>query len=290
MRSFTAFLLWIVTTVALAAAVPATWAQRTIVDRQGYTALSRQAAGNRDLQAATAAELAAQIRRLGYGADDTVVNRIALAYTASPNFPGQFAEANGYAHRWLFTTEIEPGVDARGRWYIDLAPMLDDDAFAQTLRAYNLTVPDSLPIPLADNTPTLLRPGSLQKVARWGPWVSAGLGGLAAMAALLMLIVVRRRGGALVALGVSGLLVGASGWAAIEFGRKYLTDALNHTSGDARRIAEIMVATVEDSAHRWLGITLAAGAAVVVLGVIVSAVAGLIRGKASGAAGRRGTS
>ncbi|MCV7082682.1 hypothetical protein H7H37_17220, partial [Mycolicibacterium insubricum] len=39
-------------------------------------------------------------------------------------FPAQFAQANRYAHRWLFTNTICSDVDERGRWVIDLAPML----------------------------------------------------------------------------------------------------------------------------------------------------------------------
>ena len=203
MRVFTAVLLWLITTVLLAAAVPAVWAQRTIVDRQGYQALAQRAATNGELQAATAAELVTQIERLGYDVDPAGVSRISRAYTASSKFPGQFGQANGYAHRWLFTDTIGSEVDTRGRWVIDLAPMLDDESFAQTLQAYNVTVPDSVPIPLTDNAPRLLRPGALRDIGQWGPWVSLGSAGLAAVSALLMLAVAPRRGKALVALGLS---------------------------------------------------------------------------------------
>ena len=30
------------------------------------------------------------------------------AYTASPVFPGQFAQANRIAHRWMFTDSVQP--------------------------------------------------------------------------------------------------------------------------------------------------------------------------------------
>jgi hypothetical protein len=283
MRAFTAVLLWLITTVLLAAAVPAAWAQRNLVDRQGYQALAQRAATDGDLQAATAAELVAQIERLGYDVDPAAVNRISRAYTASSKFPEQFAQANGYAHRWLFTDTFGSDVDPQGRWVIDLAPMLHDESFAQTLHAYNVTVPDSVPIPLTDNAPRVLRPGALRGVTQWGPWVSIGLTGLAAASALLLLVVAPRRGKALVALGVSGLIVGATGWAAIEYGQRYLRSALNNTSGNTQRIAEVMAATAQDNMHQWLNVTMLAGGGMVVVGGIVSLLGGLI----AAARGRR---
>lgn len=45
MRFLAALMLWLLTTVALAAAVPAVWAQLHIVDEDGYAALAARAAG-----------------------------------------------------------------------------------------------------------------------------------------------------------------------------------------------------------------------------------------------------
>ena len=92
-----------------------------------------------------------QVGRLSAGADAAVVGRIAKMYTAGPSFPGQFAQANDFAHRWLFTDGVGSALDAQGRWVIDFAPLLSDAAFAQTLRDYNIAVPTSIPIPLTDN-------------------------------------------------------------------------------------------------------------------------------------------
>ena len=43
MRFVATMVLWLVTTVALAAAVPAMWAQKNIVDANGYAAFARSA-------------------------------------------------------------------------------------------------------------------------------------------------------------------------------------------------------------------------------------------------------
>lgn len=77
-------------------------------------------------------------------------------------------------------------------------------------------------------------------------------------------------GQALSSLGVSALLVGAGGWAAIEVGGRYVNDALNRTTGDIRRIADVMVSHAEGSLHRWLNLTLLAGVTLVVVGVLVA--------------------
>lgn len=274
LRSVGTVLMWLITTVLLAVALPAVWAQQHIVDRDGYAAMAQRAAADPGLQAAMAAELTAQVGRLG-DSDSGVVSGIARAYTASSAFPQQFAQANAFAHRWLFTDTVGSSVDAQGRWVIDFAPMLSDAAFAQTLRDYGIAVPSSVPIPLTDSVPTALRPGALQRLALWGPWASWGAAACAAAAAVLTLLSARRRGRALAALGISGLLVGGSGWAAIELAQPKLASALDRTSGNVRRVADVMVDTAQASMHQWLNVTMIAGAGLVVVGVIVTLLAGL---------------
>ncbi len=277
MRSAATVLMWLITTLLLATAVPAVWAQQHLIDRDGYSALAQRAAADPELQAAMAGELTAQVGRLGSGVDSSVVSRIAAAYTSGSAFPAQFAQANGFAHRWLFTTAIPSTLDPQGRWVIDLAPMLSDVAFVQTLNDYNVAVPDSLPIPLTDEAPAFLRPGALRAVGLWGPWISIGLAVLTGAGALLTLFAARSRGRALAALGFSALLVGGAGWAAIEFAQRYLREALNNTSGTTRRVADVMVATAQDSMHQWLNVTLVVGGGLVIVGVIVSLLGGLAR-------------
>jgi hypothetical protein len=92
-----------------------------------------------------------------------------------------------------------------------------------------------------------------------------------------MLASARSRGKGLVALGVSALLVGAAGWAALEVSQRYVTDALNQTAGDIRQVADVMVAQADASMHHWLNLTLAAGGVLVVFGVAVSLLGGLRR-------------
>ena len=283
MRLLAAFLLWVLATVALAVAVPATWAQHNLVDRDGYSALATSAAKDPVVQQAMATALTSQLMTLsanaGYSSADvneTLLNGAARAYPSGDSFPGQFALANQIAHRWLFTDSV--GVsDASGRWEIDLSPMLADSSFQQTLADYGIKAPETLQIPLTENVSQSLRPGKFREVAKWGPWVSVGTAVLAGVFALLTLAVAKRRGKALGALGVSGLVVGAAGWAGIEVGRRYVDEGLAATSADVRNVAGAMVDHAIGSLHLWLNLTIAAGAALVLFGVLVSMVGGLRR-------------
>lgn len=267
--------MWLVTTVLLAAAVPAMWVQQHLTDRGGYVALAQRAASDPALQSAMATELTTQVGRLSAGADATTIGAIARVYTASSVFPVQFGQANAVAHRWLFTNGVGSTVDDRGRWVIDFAPMLSDTAFAEALRGSNITVPSSVPIPLTDSAPAGLRPGALREIGMWAPWVSWGLVVLVALSAVLTLMAARNRGKVLAALGVSAVLVGAVGWAAIEFAQRPLAVALDNTSGNIRTIADAMVATAQSSMHQWLNVALTVGGGLVIVGVLVSLLAGL---------------
>jgi hypothetical protein len=273
-RFVATMLLWIVATAALAIAVPTAWAQKTLVNEGGYAALAQKAAHAPQLQDAMAAELTTQVvavaERRGYHLNESLVRGVANAYTVSASFPGQFAQANRIAHRWMFNEPSGQSTGSQGRWQIDLAPMLSDTSFQPALNDWNIEVPSTLNVPVTANAPEGLRPGQLNNAASFGPWVALGAGVLTGVFALLTLAAARRRGKALASLGVSALLVGAAGWAAPEIGRRYVNDALDHTTGAVRTIADVMVAYAEGSLHQWLNLTLAVGGVLVVFGVVVT--------------------
>lgn len=273
MRLVATVLLWLVTTAMLAVAVPTMWAQRNVIDENGYAALSASAAKEPGLQRAMAQELGAQLKKLaegtGYDVSTELLQGAAGAYTASDVFPGQFAQVNRIAHRWMFTDAVQQ-TDASGRWQVDLSPMLSDSSFQETLRQFGIRPPSTLEVPLTENLSDNLRPGQLQRFSTWGPWVSVGSTILTAVFALFTLAAAKSRGRTLAALGVSALIVGAAGWAGVEVARRRINDALNWMSGDIRQIADAMVNHAENSFHHWLNLTLAAGGVLVVFGVLVS--------------------
>ena len=269
--------LWLVTTVALAVAIPASWLQLNIVNEGGYAALAQEAAGDPALQSAAADELTNRAMALiaarsggGQPVDSAEVYDAAVAFTAGPAFPPMFADANRAAHRWLFTAD-----GSGGSWVIDVAPMLKDASIQRILNSHNVKVPATLSVPLTASVPQSLHQTQLSRLAKWGPWVSIGVAALSGLLALLTLAAARRRGRALTSLGVSALLVGAAGWAGIEIGDGYINGALNTTTGDIRRIAEVMVGHAEASMRHWLDLTLMAGAGLVGFGVLVAILGGL---------------
>ncbi|KUI13012.1 hypothetical protein AU193_04555 [Mycobacterium sp. GA-1285] len=278
MRAVVTVFLWLVTTALLAIAVATMWAQRNVVDEGGYAALAESAAKDPQLQKAMAGVLAAEVssylRDNGYDVDNTVITGVASAYTANPTFPEQFALANTVGHRWMFTDEAQQ-VEGTDEWLLDLGPMLADESFRRTLGNVGVAPPESLPI--AVSISDTWRPGQLERVATWGPWISIGTTIFTGVFALLTLAAARSRGKALAALGVSALLVGAAGWAGVEVARRSVNDALNRLSGDIRVVADVMVAHAEDSLHHWLNLTLAAGGVLVVFGVLVAMLGGLRR-------------
>ncbi|MBU9762931.1 hypothetical protein FR943_03560 [Mycobacterium sp. TNTM28] len=279
MRFVMTLFLWVLTTILVAVAVPSAWVQKNIIDPQGYSSFAESAATDPQLQQAVAGELTTQVQSLaaqnGSQVEPRRIRAVANAYTAGSAFPRQFALANQVAHTWMFTNRLSRSED--GSWVIDLAPMLSDPSFAETLSGFGVEVPQTLTVPIASSAPDSLRPGILRPLAVWGPWVSVAVAVLAGVFALLTLAVARARGKALAALGISGLLVGAAGWAGLEAGRRYLNEALNHTSGDIRQMADAMVGHAIDSLHQWLNLTLAAGGGLVLFGIVVAVLGGLRR-------------
>lgn len=277
-RLVTTVLLWLITTVMLAVAVPAVWAQRNVVDDSGFAALAESAAQDPQLQHAMARILATEVSTsfadTGYDVEYELIIGTASAYTANPTFPEQFALANKVAHRWMFTDSAQR-VEGTDQWILDLGPMLADESFRRTLGNFGVEPIESLPVPISISDDW--RPGQLKWASTWGPWISIGATILTGVFALLTLAAARSRGRALAALGVSALIVGAAGWAAVEVARRSVTNTLNRLSGDIREVADVMVASAEDSLHHWLNLTLAAGGVLVVFGVLVAMLGGLRR-------------
>lgn len=282
MRFATTVLLWVITTLALAVAVPAAWAQLHVVDADGYAALAQRAASDPALQSAMASELSSRAMTLiaEHGAgrstiEGSEVHEAARAFTAGPGFPPLFAQANRAAHGLLFG---DPGTDENGnQWAIDVAPMLNDGSIQPLLARHNVLVPTKLTVPLTVSLPHSMRQGRLSRMSSWGPWLSLGVAALCGVGALLTVAAARRRGKALSSLGVSALLVGAGGWAGIEVAGRYVNDALNRTTGNVRQVAQVMIEHAEAGLHQWFNATLLVGAAMVAFGVIVAVLGSLAK-------------
>ena len=72
------------------------------------------------------------INQRGYKVDSSTVHDVAAGFTAGPDFPPQFADANCMAHSWMFT-----GANAQSQgdqWVVDLSGMLKDSALRPCCR------------------------------------------------------------------------------------------------------------------------------------------------------------
>ncbi|MFV8317955.1 hypothetical protein [Mycobacterium sp. 23] len=281
MRFLLTILCWLIATAGLAVALPAAWAQANIVDENGYSALADQAARDPALQSAMASELTTRAMALinersgrGNPVDSSTVHGVAAAFTAGRSFPPLFVQVNRAAHDWLFSAP-QPG--GNEQWVVDVAPMLKDTGIQQQLATHNVQVPATLTVPLTVPVDQPLRQGQFHRAEVWGPWLSIGVAALTALFAFLTLVAARSRGRAVTALGISALLVGAAGWAGIEMGGRTLNEALNRTTGDIRRVADVMVGHAESSMHLWLNLTLLTGVGLVVLGMLAALLGGLFK-------------
>ena len=110
MRLVATLLLWLVTTVALAVAVPAGWTQRNVIEVDGYAALAESVARDPQVQDCMAAELTTQVVALT-GDRGSSVNRSLIRGAArnrlhrqlgvpGPIRAGQPAGAPVYLHRY----------------------------------------------------------------------------------------------------------------------------------------------------------------------------------------------
>ena len=86
MRLVAAALFWLVTTIALTVAVPATWAQTRFIDVDGFAKLAQSAARDPRLQQAIASELTTQIVSI---VEAVVTNRIRRTSAESLGLHGQ---------------------------------------------------------------------------------------------------------------------------------------------------------------------------------------------------------
>ena len=165
MRFIAALLFWLMTTVAARGrgtrvVGAAERGQRGRIRGPGREAAKDPAAAGGDGLRAVDADhqLAADS---GYALNNyELVRGVTAAYTANSGFPGQFAQANRIAHRWMFTDSVQHDQADGDRWLVDIAPMLKDDSLRQTLGSLDLNVPETLTVPITVPSPRRCGPVS----------------------------------------------------------------------------------------------------------------------------------
>ena len=282
MRFVLTALLWLLTTVALAVALPAAWAQQNVVDVDGYAAFAQRAAADPAVQEAVAAELTTQLVTLaansGYDVRTDLFGVAGERVHPQCGLPRSVRRrSTGSRTAGCSPTRSSSPTRPGGGWST-CRRCWPTVRSSRRLQDFGIQAPSSLRGP-ADRERARIRcgPASCDQLATWGPWVSVGATMLAGVSRTAHpggrpLAAVKHW----LALGVSALLVGAAGWAGLEVGRRYLNTALNNTTGEIRQIADALVSqAIVGSMHQWLNLTLAVGGVLVVLGVIVTLLGGI---------------
>ena len=213
MRFLAALLFWLVTTVLLAVAIPAIWAQQNVVERGRVRGPGASRGQGSQLQEAMASELSTQImsagRRQRLCPQPRLVRGVTSAYTAQFRLSrtvraGQPHRAPVDVHR-LRPVTTRPRRPLAGRHRTDALRRL---AAADARQSQPRCAGDADGADHGARVTRYCGPVSCGCCRRGARGSSIGVGVLTGVAALLTLAAARSRGKALAALGVSALLVG----------------------------------------------------------------------------------
>lgn len=265
MRGFLAAVAGLVAVVALAVALPAAWVAASVADEDGFVALSRDVITDRAVQDTASTLLTTRLEeRAGLPPQlaetgRTLLQRATARVFDDPELGAAWQETLRRTHRAL----LDDPAAGSGRVAVplDLAPL----ARLAAARTDGLVdAPDRLVVELPDG-PTA---ESLRLVDRT-PRTALVAGATALGAALVALLVARRRGRALVWLGV-----GAAAAAGLDAGLARLARgrAVDASTADGlqtavlRALADVGVRSFDG----WLVWTALGGAVLAVLGAVVA--------------------
>ncbi|MFZ2511289.1 MAG: hypothetical protein WAW85_09405 [Gordonia sp. (in: high G+C Gram-positive bacteria)] len=192
--------------LAMVIALPALWVSQAVVSQSGFSDSAAGAAGQPQVQAFFAKEIAdAVASSSAVPLPSAVVQPLADNYTKSPDFVTDFALIARQQHDWLFT-QPQPGT-SQHQMELDITPMVNN-VFQQA---------SPVPLPAADTvTITVdqrqLTAGSLEepgKAITAASWIALAVAVLAAIGAL---IAGRNRLAVLAWLGLGAAVAGLIGW------------------------------------------------------------------------------
>ncbi|MBW9214843.1 hypothetical protein KV102_08305 [Mumia sp. zg.B53] len=269
MRTVASFLLGLLALVAVAGAAPGLWFERTIVDESGYVSLVAPLGDDPEFRTALADTVAdAVVSDTGLDgvagrAADGVVRRVADGMTELSGFDAAWTEVNTLSHR-LNVTDMPPA-ELDGRLGVDLSPMVDLVVDAANRRlGTQLQGPTDLVV--AVGTPE--QRDVVDRLRELAPW-SWALGGAAVLLFAGAVAAARRRGTALVLLGLGLVAIAAVEMILAVAGGDRVVDEVAAGAGFGRSLME----QVHDEAVRsyavWMAALAIAGAVSVVSGLVV---------------------
>ncbi|GAA3518978.1 hypothetical protein GCM10022234_13120 [Aeromicrobium panaciterrae] len=252
--------------LAAAVTIPLAWVASNIADEDGYVSFTSPMGSDPELQKAFSAYLGDYFVReqslpSALQPTLTTVLETAAANTANaPGFTRAWEESQRSSHRLMFG----PGAN-QDRLAVDLGPLA---TFAVDHAAGNLPV--ALPKPgkivlQVNNTEQREAIDQIEATkdrSRVG-WI------VVAAAAALSLLFAKRRSTALVWLGVGAVVVAGVLKALTSYGIPNILDRTPAPSGFARTLQKLLADRAADSLAQWLLWAAIAGAAAIVVGVLL---------------------
>ncbi|MBT2549968.1 hypothetical protein [Arthrobacter sp. ISL-65] len=280
MRSFLAALAVILGLLLSAAAVPAMWVDRNIVQEDGFVVLAAPLGKDPDFQKRLAT---AAVNSIDTGGTipapvaelvRPVLEKAATSLTGLPEYPAAWEETLRKSHRLNFAdpASLPPEADSSTSLTLDVAPLV---ALAAKQISSQVGVPLEAPGQTLVNIGQTNQRQLVERVSAYSP-LGYSLAVGAGVAFLLALVTARRRWKVLAgigvgALGLSGLWTLASRWAA---------DAVMGTASGNEMADLFKREFVEASAAGFASWTLASafvGAALVAAGLLLRVVGGPAR-------------
>ena len=256
----------VIAMLAAVATLPLAWVASNIADEDGYVSFTSRMGSDPELQTAFSAYLSDYFVREGglpsaLQSTATAVLSNAAATTANaPGFTRAWEESQRSSHRLMFGPNAN-----QDRLAVDLGPLA---AFAVDNATAGLPV--TLPKPgrivlQVNNTEQRAAIDQIEATKERSQigWI------VVAAAAALALLFARRRSAALAWLGVGALVVAGVLRAATSYGVPNILDNTPAPSGFARTLQKLLADRAADSLGQWLLWTAVAGAAAIVVGVLL---------------------
>ena len=270
MRTFVSAVAAILGLLLSAVAVPAIWADRNVVQEDGFVALAAPLGQDAEFQQRLAVATVGTIDTGGIpdalaGLVRPVLEAAAGKLTGLPGYPAAWEETLRRSHRLSFAdpASLPPEADTSSSLTLDVAPLV-------ALAAEELSGTTGLPIDAPEQT--LINVGQadqrqlIERVSAYAP-LGYPLAIGAGIAFALALVAARRRWAVLVGVGF-GALVLAAVWTLGSKGAREAVLVTESGNGIADMFKDAFVAAASASFGSWVNSTLVAGGVLLVAGLV----------------------
>ncbi len=269
MRLFLACVAWLVAVLAGGVALTTGWVATHVTSEDGWVRLTETFATDPALEKALVEQVTDELASSKVPAilRPAVREGVAAAARRAVEDPG-WSEAWRESQRRSHALVLH--ADDSDRLTVDIAPMAD---YVLDRVTGDLPVPVDAPDRLLVRLDSDVEPSTFERI-RQAPDVALAAVVVTGLASSVVLLAARRRGRALVALGVGGLLVAGAGLVLGDVLLPNLTDRTSASTQLARSVTDLLAGRVADSLRGWVLVTGAASLGVALVGALATVVAG----------------